>query len=96
MVTTAILNTVVQNAFNIRCAGERVQPVGRVGGWTLPAGLPGVQRGGKASRVWLGDAQHKQPQRAHTQEVVSGSSGVFHALRPAQRREGSPAASHLR
>ena len=70
--------------------------MGGVGRRTLPAGVSGVQRGGKASRVRLGDAQHKQPQRAHPQEVVSGSSGVFHALRPAQRREGAPAACHLR
>ena len=70
--------------------------MGGVGRRTLPVGVSGVQRGSKASRVRLGDAQHKQSQRAYPQEVVSGSSGVFHALRPAQRRQGAPAACHLR
>jgi len=86
----------VWNILEIRCTGQRVQPVGGVGRRTLPVGVSGVQRGSKASRVRLGDAQHKQPQRTHPQEVVSGSSGVFHALRPAQRRKGAPAACHLR
>jgi hypothetical protein len=70
--------------------------MGGMGRRTLPVGVSGVQRGSKASRVRLGDAQHKQPQRAYPQEVLSGSSGVFHALRPAQRRKGAPAACHLR
>lgn len=89
-------NLDVRNKFEIRWTGQWVQPVGGVGRRTLPVGVSGVQRGSKASRVRLGYAQHKQPQRAHPQEVMSRSSGVLHALRPAQRRKGAPAASHLR
>lgn len=70
--------------------------MGGVGGRSLSAGVPGQLRRSAAACVRLGHAQHQQPQRADSQEVLPGRSRLLPTLRPPQRRLRSPKACHLR
>lgn len=78
------------------CAGQRIQPVRGMGGRALPAGVPDQQRRSETARVRLGDAQHQQPQRAHTEEVVPRRARLLQTMRAAQRRVRPLEAGHMR
>lgn len=66
-----------------------------MGGRALQTRLQGGFWGGEETFLGLGHEEHEQPQRAHTEEELFGSAGVFTEVHPADWGEGAFEAGDL-
>ena len=61
----------------------------------LPIGLQSRQRRRQETLLRMGNAEHQQPQRAHPQKKLPGSSSLLAALHLDERGQGPLEASDL-
>lgn len=74
---------------------QRLRPLLGVGGWPLPAGVPGGLGGGQEALLRMGHAQHQQPQRPHPQEELLGRASLLGPVHLAQRGQGASPTGNL-
>ena len=68
--------------------GERLRRLQRVGGRPQPSSVPSAPGRGPQTRVRLGHAEHKQPQRQHSKEVLPRCSPLHAEVRHGGGQQG--------